>query len=61
MIYSVDLSLPHLKQPTFASHANKICPPKHDSNQRHLVENIPVFDWHHQVVFGVPELCFQDD
>ena len=60
MIYFVDLSLP-LEATDLCIPCNKICPPKHGSNQRHLVENIPVFDWHHQVVFGVPELCFQDD
>lgn len=31
------------------------------TNISQLVGNIPVFDWHHQVVFGVHQLCSQVD
>lgn len=31
------------------------------TNTLQLVENLPVFDWHHQVVFEVHQLCSQAD
>lgn len=34
----------------------------HEStNISKLAGNLPVFDWHHQVVFGVHQLCSQVD